>query len=291
VAASEACIRIWEENPGDVKIGCLPAVVVPWKLKEITEKSEKRILIDACGVRCGAKLIERERMPVDHYVELTSLLGIRKEKRLPSKGLEDRVYRTIKTEVDTLLAKGGDTEVQSAEKAQNGKDLPEMVLRRVGVVRSPLKEPSLVAGSGDLEWRPRQGQVKWQTWVSELVIDSSLAGILDGVEDFSHLLVLYWAHYVPPEGHSIIKAHPIGRKDLPLVGVFATCSPARPNATCATVVRLLEHTENVLKVEGLDALDGSSIVDIKPYNPSYYPGRDVKVADGWNEFTGSSPKV
>jgi len=58
VAASRACIRIWEENPDDVKIGCLPAVIVPWKLSEIMKKSEKRILIDACGVQCGAKLVE-----------------------------------------------------------------------------------------------------------------------------------------------------------------------------------------------------------------------------------------
>jgi len=280
VAASRACIRIWEENPDDVKIGCLPAVIVPWKLKEITEKSEKRILIDACGVRCGAKLIEREGMTVDHYIELTSLLGIRKEKRLPSNDLEDKVYRTIKGEVDALLAQRGDGEVESPEKVQNGKGLPEMLLRPVGVVRSPLKEPSLVAESGDLEWRPRKAGIgDSREVISELVIDSSLAGILDGIEDFSHLLVLYWAHRVAPEGRSIIKAHPMGRKDLPLVGIFATCSPARPNTICATVVRLVKCKENVLKVQGLDALDGSPLIDIKPYIPSYYHADNVKRAD------------
>jgi uncharacterized metal-binding protein len=104
VAASKAVIRIWEENPYDVKIGCLPAVIVPWKLKEIMGW-KKRILIDACGVRCGAKLIEREGMPVDRYIELTSLLHIKKVKQLPSKDLEDKVYKIIKGEVDTLLAK------------------------------------------------------------------------------------------------------------------------------------------------------------------------------------------
>jgi uncharacterized metal-binding protein len=106
VAASRACIRIWEENPDDVKIGCLPAVIVPWKLKEITGKSEKRILIDACGVQCGAKLIEREGMPVDRYIELTSTLHTKKVKQLPSKDLEDKVYKTIQKEVDALLGKG-----------------------------------------------------------------------------------------------------------------------------------------------------------------------------------------
>ncbi|OIP29135.1 MAG: hypothetical protein COW04_13320 [Deltaproteobacteria bacterium CG12_big_fil_rev_8_21_14_0_65_43_10] len=102
VAASKACIRLWEENVGEVKIGCLPAVIVPWKLNEI-KKSEKRILIDACGVQCGKKLIEREGMPVDRYIELTSELGVRKAKQLPSKALEEQVYRVIQKEVGALL--------------------------------------------------------------------------------------------------------------------------------------------------------------------------------------------
>jgi uncharacterized metal-binding protein len=104
VAAAKACIRLWEENPDDVKIGCLPAVIVPWKLNEIM-KSEKRILIDACGVRCGDKLIKREGMPVDRYIELTSELGLRKRKELPSKELEEAVYKTIRKEVKALLGK------------------------------------------------------------------------------------------------------------------------------------------------------------------------------------------
>lgn len=166
---------------------------------------------------------------------------------------------------------------------QEGETAPEMKLRPVGMVRSNLNEPSLVAESGDLEWRARVARARErQNAISELVIDSDLAGILDGIEDFSHILVLYWAHRVSPEGQSLVKAHPMGRKDLPLVGIFATCSPARPNTICATVVRLLERKENVLKVEGLDAIDGSPIVDIKPYNPSYYAVGDAKIAD-WME--------
>ena len=103
VAASKACIRIWEENPDDVKIGCLPAVIVPWKFKEIVKNSKKRILIDACAVQCGKKLFEREGMSVDRYIELTSLLSIKKEKRLPLKDLEEKVYKVIQNEVKILL--------------------------------------------------------------------------------------------------------------------------------------------------------------------------------------------
>ena len=105
VAAAKACIRLWEENPGgEVKIGCLPAVIVPGKFNEIM-KSKKRILIDACGVRCGGKLIEREGMPVDRYIELTSALGLRKAKALPSQELEEAVYKTIRKEAQALLGK------------------------------------------------------------------------------------------------------------------------------------------------------------------------------------------
>ena len=103
VAASKACIKLWEENPNGVKIGCLPAVIVPGKFKEIM-KSEKRILIDACGMRCGGRLIEREGMPVDRYIELTLELGLKKVKELPSKELEDEVFKTIRKEVQALLA-------------------------------------------------------------------------------------------------------------------------------------------------------------------------------------------
>jgi tRNA-Thr(GGU) m(6)t(6)A37 methyltransferase TsaA len=153
-----------------------------------------------------------------------------------------------------------------------------IVLRRVGVVKSPLAEPSLVPEHGDLAWKTRVGRAaEGRALVSEIWIDESLTGILDGIEEFSHILVLYWAHRVPEEGRSIIKAHPMGRKDLPLVGIFATCSPARPNPLCGIVVRLLERKGNLLRVQGLDAIDGSPVVDIKPYNPSYYPVGEVRI--------------
>jgi uncharacterized metal-binding protein len=103
VSASKACIKIWEEHPDDIKIGCLPAVIVPWKFKAIVKSSEKRILIDACPVQCGKVLFEREGMTVDSYVELTSTLGIKKAKKLPSEDLEENVYQLIRKEVDALL--------------------------------------------------------------------------------------------------------------------------------------------------------------------------------------------
>jgi len=105
VAASKSCIRIWEKNPEDVKIGCLPAVIVPWKFSEIMKKSERRILVDACAVQCGKKLFEREGMTIDRYIEITSELGVKKVKKLPSKELEEEIHRAIEKEVNLLLGK------------------------------------------------------------------------------------------------------------------------------------------------------------------------------------------
>jgi tRNA-Thr(GGU) m(6)t(6)A37 methyltransferase TsaA len=103
-----------------------------------------------------------------------------------------------------------------------------------------------------------------------VAINPKLSEILDGIEGFSHILVLYWPHLVPEKRRKLQKVHPMGRKDIPRQGIFATCSPARPNPVLVTAVRLLERNGNVLRVQGLEAVDGSPVVDIKPYNPRYY---------------------
>lgn len=166
----------------------------------------------------------------------------------------------------------------------------EIKLTPVGVVRSEIKEPSLVAGSRDLKWRGKSEALKaGMSGISELVLARDLTGMLDGIEEFSHLLVLYWPHLIPPERRTPMKVHPMGRKDFPLVGLFATCSPIRPNSILVTAVRLLERKGNVLKVEGLDAVDGSPVLDIKPYVPGYY-AKDAVREPNWmmqihREFT------
>jgi len=77
--------------------------------------------------------------------------------------------------------------------------------------------------------------------------------LLRGVEDFSHILVLYRVHKLDAEGRGLNRVHPTGRKDLPLVGVFATWSPASPKPILATPFRLLEREGPSLCVACLDA--------------------------------------
>lgn len=163
-----------------------------------------------------------------------------------------------------------------------------VTLTPVGIVRSEIKEPMLRADEEGLSLEERNQRVtemriKLKTLVSELVIDPDLDGVLDGIEAFSHILVLYWPHLVPEERRKTLRrVHPMGRKNIPQQGVFATCSPARPNPILVTAVKLLGKNGNVLQVQGFEAVDGSPILDIKAYNPGYYRVENPKVAD-WME--------
>ena len=171
-----------------------------------------------------------------------------------------------------------------------------MTIRPVGYVRSELKTPSLRAKGEDIELEKGLQQTAIEakavrSLVSELVISPELDGILDGLEDFSHALVLYWPHLLPPHGRSLIKVHPIGQKEFPLVGIFSTCSPARPNPILVTTVRIIEKKGNTLKVLGLEAIDGSPIIDIKPYTMTYCSAEDVKLSDWMNEIQQAISKA
>ena len=105
----------------------------------------------------------------------------------------------------------------------------------------------------------------WQLeTVSELVIDPQWEGGLEGLDGFSHIIVLFWFHRVAEHGVAL-KVHPMHREDLAVAGLFATRTPNRPNRIGETVVSLVERERNVLRVKGLDALDGTPILDIKPY--------------------------
>ncbi len=131
-------------------------------------------------------------------------------------------------------------------------ELPEINLKPIGTVRSEIKERTRHY-SGDT--------------VSEIIVDSSLTEALDNLDEFSHIIVLYWIHKSPRRAPK--KVHPRGNPQNKLMGVFATRSPDRPNPIGKSTVRLLERLDNVLKVRGLDAIDGSPVLDIKPYIPGY----------------------
>jgi len=111
------------------------------------------------------------------------------------------------------------------------------------------------------------GRHDWDKVISQIIVRPDLEDALEGLQEFSHLIVLFWFHLSPAGESDAHKIHPQMRPDLPLVGVFATRSPVRPNPLGMAVVKLRGLIKNVLIVTGLDALDGTPILDIKPYLP------------------------
>ncbi len=107
--------------------------------------------------------------------------------------------------------------------------------------------------------------VKEKNLVSRIVLKKSLSRALDGIEDFSHVFVIFWMHRIA-DTETALKIHPRGRADLPLVGVFATRAPNRPNPIGLTLVELVKRRGGTLWVKGLDAFDGTPVLDIKPYD-------------------------
>jgi len=151
-------------------------------------------------------------------------------------------------------------------------------LKPVGVIRNNSRFDDWETGFSDLPWQEKVARMEEQrSRISEIVVDESLEGILDGIEEFSHLTVFFWPHQVLEEKRSLTQVHPLGNMDFPLIGIFATRSPVRPNPILATTVRLLGRDGNVLRVSGLDALDGSPLLDIKPCNPNQDAGGEVKL--------------
>ncbi|MGD9143626.1 MAG: tRNA (N6-threonylcarbamoyladenosine(37)-N6)-methyltransferase TrmO [Dehalococcoidia bacterium] len=131
-------------------------------------------------------------------------------------------------------------------------EFSEISLKPIGIVRNHIKGPT----------REESSEV-----ISEIIIDESLNEALDDLEQFSHIIVLYWIHR--SRRPAPLKVHPRGDPDRAERGVFSTRSPSRPNPIGKATVKLLERKGNILEVRGLDAIDGSPVLDIKPYIPGY----------------------
>jgi tRNA-Thr(GGU) m(6)t(6)A37 methyltransferase TsaA len=112
--------------------------------------------------------------------------------------------------------------------------------------------------------------------VSNIVIEKEYAAGLDGIEDWSHLYVIFWMHKILDEKKTLVC--PRSEPDTPSVGIFATRAPIRPNPIGLTLVELVRREGNILVVKGLDALTGTPVLDIKPY-PYWVKGRWIVVTD------------
>ena len=111
-------------------------------------------------------------------------------------------------------------------------------------------------------------------------IDEAYRDALLGLEDFSHITVLYWLHENDTsEKRKTMQVHPRKNKQNPLRGVFATHSPLRPNLIALSICKILSIKDTTIFIEKIDALDGSPVIDIKCFIPSSELGVDIKLPD------------
>ena len=123
-------------------------------------------------------------------------------------------------------------------------------------------------------------EVKDRNNIAEIVLREELMDAVEGIKGFSHLFIIFWMHKISNEERKTLKVHPRGRNELPLLGVFATRTPHRPNPIGLTLVELVKVEENVLTVRGLDAFNGTPVLDIKPFD-FWDAVQHAKVPEWW----------
>jgi tRNA-Thr(GGU) m(6)t(6)A37 methyltransferase TsaA len=138
-----------------------------------------------------------------------------------------------------------------------------IVLTPIGVVRSAEDQPV------DRAW----GGVRCR-----IELDASRFGAdsLKGLDEFSHVEVVFALHRVVASDIHYRTRHPRGRTEWPAVGIFAQRGKDRPNRIGITVCRLVSVQELTLEVEGLDAIEGTPVLDIKPYMTAFAPRGEVR---------------
>ncbi len=119
-------------------------------------------------------------------------------------------------------------------------------------------------------------------------IFDEFGGGLDGIDGFSHLIIISYLHKVSEDQGRVLKVrhrrltkYGFKLEELPEVGVFCTDSPHRPNPIGLTIVRLVRRDSRLLYVENLDLFDGTPVLDIKPYTPDRCVERDKLKLPEW----------
>ena len=109
----------------------------------------------------------------------------------------------------------------------------------------------------------------WGSTVSTITVKEEFRGGLTGLQEFSHAIILCYldkACYIP-EKHLLRR--PRNRQDMPLLGIFSQRTKDHPNPIGLTTVEILDVSERNITVKGLDAIDGTPVLDIKPYFPAF----------------------
>ena len=119
--------------------------------------------------------------------------------------------------------------------------MKEIYLKPIGFVKNNITEPRIGNFANE---------------ISEIMVDEKFTEALKGIDDYSHVIIVYWMDMVKDY---VITHRPQGNPNVPIVGIFACRCPRRPNPIAITTVRLIEHKGNRIKVKGLDILDGTPV--------------------------------
>ena len=118
----------------------------------------------------------------------------------------------------------------------------------------------------------------WDREASEITLDAQVLepDAVAGLDAFSHIEVIYWFHHAAAETVQSGARHPRGNTEWPSIGILAQRAKNRPNRLGLTICRLLKVEGLVLTVSGLDAIEGSPILDIKPYMSGFAPRSEIR---------------
>ena len=141
------------------------------------------------------------------------------------------------------------------------KIMKEICLKPIGTVKNRVRKPRFGGFTEEM---------------SEIIVNKKFQEALKEIDDYTHLIIVYWMDKVKDY---VISHRPQGNPKVPIVGIFSCRCPARPNPVGITTVRLVEHKGNRIKIKGLDILDGTPIIDIKPYWPQYDKPGKAKIPD------------
>ena len=137
--------------------------------------------------------------------------------------------------------------------------LEDIIITPIGVIKSEIFD----------------NDIKGRNSISKIVINKNLTKALDGIEDFSHIYVIFLMNKIK---NTAYLHHPSKKQGSKPIGIFATRAPIHPNPIGLTLVELINREENVLMVRGLDAFNDTPVLDIKPY-PDWEHGICIVVND------------
>lgn len=109
----------------------------------------------------------------------------------------------------------------------------------------------------------------WGRVVSRIELKPEFVGGLKGLDGFSHAIIVTYLHKANYESSRHLQRRPRGLRTMPIVGIFSQRAKDRPNPIGVTAVKIVDVGDDYLEVRGLDAINSTPVLDIKPYYPEY----------------------